>query len=121
MVNLTALTDLTPLTFNTTNMSNAETLIPNIINTTDSVSQGYFGLVVMVGVFIMLLYTTFRQDGDITLDIIRSIMLSSGFTGIIGVIMLVTGLSSSFVHVMWFLTIFIITIMVLFIKKRKGL
>ena len=120
MVNLSKLQDLTPLEFNTSELINPETLIPTLINTSDTVSQGYFGLVVMLGVFIMLLYTTFRQDGDIKMDILRSVMFASGFSSILGVIMLVTGLSSSFVHVMWFLTIFIISIMIIFFKKRKG-
>jgi len=120
MVDLDKLQNLTTLNFNTSDLLNVEELVPTLINNTDSVSQGYFGLVVMIAVFIMLLYTTFRQDGDIRMDILRSVMFASGFSSIIGVIMLVTGLSSSFVHLMWFLTIFIITIMAIFFKKRKG-
>lgn len=120
MVNLSALQDLTPLTFNSTNLTDSENLIPNLIANTDSVSQGYFGLAVMLGIFIMLFYVSFRQDGDIRMDLTRSIMISSGFSTLFGLVMLVTGLSSSFVHFMWFLSTFMISILILFNLKKKG-
>ncbi len=120
MVNLTALQNLTSLSFDTTNLTDSQNIIPNMISNTDNITQGYFGLGIMIIVFLVLLYTTFRQDGDIRMDITRSLMLSSGFTSILGLVMIVTGFITSFVHLMWFLSIFIISIMILFNLKRKG-
>jgi len=120
-MNLSKLSDLTPLVINTTNLTESENIVPNLISSTDTASQGYFGLGVMLVVFIVLVYTLFRQDGDIRMDIIRSVLFASGFTSVVGLILLVTGLSSSFVHLMWFLSIFIITLIIVLNLKRKGL
>lgn len=121
MVNLTAFRTLTDLTFNSTNLTDSSNLIPNIIDTTDSVSGGYFGLSVMLGVFLLMFFITFKQDGDIRMDMVRSLMFGTGFASLFGVIMIVTTLSSNFIHVMWFLTPFMISIMIIFNMKRKGL
>lgn len=121
MVNMSAFTTMTDLTFNSTNLTDSENIVPNIISTADTVSQGYFGLTVMLGVFIIMFFISFKQDGDIRMDMVRSLMFASGFSSIIGTIMLVTGLSSSFVHLMWFLTTFILSILILFNLKRKDL
>ena len=119
-MNLTALTDMTPIVFNTTDITNPETAIPTLITTSNDVSEGYFGLGIMIAIFIVLLYTSFRQDGDIRLDISRSILMASGFSSIVGIILLATPITSSFVHVMWFLTIFIVMVVVMFNIKRRG-
>ena len=118
---MTAFQTMTSLTFNSTNLSDSENIVPNIISTTDTISGGYFGLAVMLGTFILLFFVTFKQDGDIRMDMMRSLMLSSGFASMIGVVMLVTGLSSSFVHLMWFLTTFMLSIILLYNLKKKGL
>ena len=111
---------MTQLSFNTTNLTNANDLVPTLINTTDNVSIGYFGLFAMIGIFIVMFFLTFKQDGDVRLDLARSMMISSGFTSIFGLVLLVTGLTSSFVHLMWFMTMFLVSIIIIFNLKRKG-
>lgn len=120
-LNLEALKNMTPLEFNTSGITNPETTITTLISNSNTVSEGYFGLGIMILIFAVLVYVTFRQDGDIRLDISRSILFSSGITSIIGIVLLVTPIISSFIHVMWFLTIFIIMLVVVFNLKRKGL
>lgn len=120
-LNLEALKNMTPLEFNTSGITDPETTVTTLISNSNTVSEGYFGLSIMVLVFLALVYVTFRQDGDIRLDISRSILFSSGMTSIMGVVMLATPIISSFIHVMWFITIFIVMIVVVFNLKRKGL
>lgn len=119
-INLTALQNLEPITFNSTNITDSTEVVNTIVNTTDSVSGGYFGLVVMIGVFIVILFTTNRQEGDIRLDIIKSLTMASGFASIVGIVLLVSGLSSSFVHLMWFISLFMIMTLINYNVGRKN-
>jgi len=120
-INLSALNNLTTLEFNTTAISDPTLMVDTLVTTSNEVSRGYLGLGIMVCVFIVLVFALFRNDGDIRLDIARSLQYSSGFTSIIGVVMLSTPLISSFIHVMWFLTIFVVMTVVVYNLKRKNL
>lgn len=119
-MNINYLANATTLNINTTNLTNAENLVPTMINNAAGITDGYFGLAIMMSMFLVLLFTFFRDDGDTRTDIMRSIMMSSGFVSIIGLIMLISGLIGSFMHVMWFLTIFIISFIITFLNKQKG-
>lgn len=113
--------NMTNLTIDSTNLNESTNIIPALISESNDVSQGYLGLGIMLGIFLVLTYTLYRQDGDIRLDILRSIMKASGFASIIGVIMVVSGITTSFVHVMWFITIFIISLLSAYQLKKKSL
>lgn len=119
-MNFSALGNLTTLEFNITALEDPETIVPALVESGNTVSGGYLGLGIMIAVFIILVYTLYRNDGDMKMGIARSLMLSSGFSSVIGIVMLVTGLISSFVHVMWFLMIFMISMIAVFNLKRKG-
>lgn len=119
-MNISALNNMTPLVFNTSDLTDASNIVPSLVSTSNDVSQGYYGLGVMICIFLALLFISFKQDGDIRMGIARSLLISSGFTSIFGLIMLASTLISSFIHVMWFLTIFIIMVVIVFNLKRKG-
>ena len=121
MVNFSSLNNLTTLTFNNSLINNSNNMTESIINNADTVTTGYFGLGVMLITFIVLMIILFKDDGDIRMDLIRSIMISSGFVSIIGVIALYNNIFSSFVHVMWFIIIFAITLISAIFLKKKGL
>jgi len=99
-INWNSLNNITDISFNTTSLNDSAELTNTLINNADTVSQGYFGLGVMIIVFIVLLVALFKDDGDIRMDIARSILLSSGFTTKLGVIGLSLNIFSSFTHVM---------------------
>jgi hypothetical protein len=120
MVNWDALYNLSKPTFNTSGFENVETIVPTMIEATDTTTQGYFGLGIMIVMFLVMLVTLFKDDGDIRQDILRSIMISSGFTSIVGLVLIVTGFMSSFVHLMWFFSIFMISVLGVYLLKRKG-
>jgi len=105
----------------TDNLNDPAAISQVLIDNTDTATQGYFGLGVMLITFIVLVMIIFRDDGDIKMDIARSIMFSSGFTTIIGVVCLVLDIFSSFVHVMWFFVIFLVSIISILYLKKKGL
>ena len=56
--------NLTPLTFNTTDISDPYTLTNSIIQAADSTSEGYLGLGIMLGIFLVLSFILFRDDDD---------------------------------------------------------
>jgi pheromone shutdown protein TraB len=113
--------NITELSINTSNLTNPYEISNNISQTADNMSGGYLGLGIMVIMFFVFVFLLFRDDGEIRMDIARSIMLSSGFVSIVGVLLLVIGWTSSFVHVMWFVTIFVISVISVVFMKKKGL
>ena len=116
-----SLNNITDITFNLSQIQDSSGLTNTLIDNADVVSQGYYGLGVMIIMFLIMMVILFKDDDDIRMDIVRTIMISSGFTTIIGVIGLTLNIFSSFTHVMWFFVIFVAsTIAVLFLKK-KGL
>jgi len=116
-----SLNNITDITFNLSQIQDSSGLTNTLIDNADVVSQGYYGLGVMIITFLIMMVILFKDDDDIRMDIVRTIMISSGFTTIIGVIGLTLNIFSSFTHVMWFFVIFVAsTIAVLFLKK-KGL
>lgn len=111
-INMTNITD---------NLQDPTLITGALIDAADTSSEGYFGLVIMLIMFIVLLFTLFRDDGDLKIDIARSIMFSSGIVSIVGFISLTLNIFSSFTHVMWFFVIFIISIVSILFLKKKGL
>lgn len=119
-MNISALQNMTPLNLNTTAFSSPNDIIPTMLTNANTTSDGYLGLGIMLSIFIVLVFAMFRDDGDMRLDILRSIMMSSGFVSIIGLILLVSSITTSFVHVMWFITIFIISFIFVMLLRQKG-
>ena len=120
-INWDSLNNITDIVINTSELTSPAELTNTLIDNADVVSEGYFGLGVMIIMFIVLLIILFKDDNDIRMDIARSIMLSSGFTTILGVIALVLDIFSSFTHVMWFFIIFVFSLISVLFLKKKGL
>lgn len=120
MVNLSALNNISTLEFNNTIINDSRTMIPNLFNNANNLSEGYFGLGVMVVIFIFIFYEVFREDGLIRLDFLRAVLVASGFVFIIGFIAIVSGLFTSYLHVIWFLIIFLLALISLFYAKKSG-
>jgi len=114
------LSNMTTLELNISGQLTQENLIPAAIESTNTLSEGYFGLSVMFAIFIFFIVISFKQDGDMRLDIIRSILFGSGFAFITGLMLLVSGLTTNLIHVLWFLVIFVITFMMMLGIKKRG-
>jgi len=121
MVNLSALQNLPPLQINTSVLDDAATnLIPSMQEVAVSASDGYFTIGVLTVFFLFLVIVLFKQDESIRLPIAKTMLLSSGFTVILGVFMLLLNFSSEVQPVLWFLMIFIISTLINYILKSKG-
>lgn len=119
-MDISKLSNISLPNYNYSNISSPELIVSSAQNAANSTSEGYFGLGVMIILFIFLLIITFRDDGDIRLDMIRSLLISSGFTTLFGVIGLLTNFFTSFQHVMWFGILFIISLISVYYLKQKG-
>jgi pheromone shutdown protein TraB len=113
--------NITELNLNVSNLTNPYEMTNNMAQTADSASGGYLGLGIMICIFFAFVFLLFRDNGDIRMDIVRTIMFSSGFSSIVGLVLLVIGWTSSFVHVMWFLTFFAVSVVSVIFMKKKGL
>ena len=120
MVNFSGLNNMTPLSINTSGLSNSNEIIPVLIANTNTSTDGYYGLMFMLAVFIVLIIMMFRDDGDIRMDIARTLMLSAGFTSILGVLLLIPGIVSSYQHVAWFVVLWAVTLIAIYYLKKKG-
>lgn len=120
MVNLSALQDLTPLIINTSIVNDTENILPNLVANTNTLTNNWFGLLVMIGVFIWLFWILFDDRGRFRLDTIKAWVISSGVTLIVGIVMIVSNLTSTFNHVVWFGVIFTLGLIASWILKQKG-
>ena len=93
------------------------TTIPTVANQT---TNNYFGLILLVGICSVMIYTLNRDDWAFRLDILRSSIYSTGFSTILGLIMLLTGFITNYQHVMYFGIPFIFLIIIVYFKKEKG-
>lgn len=120
MVDLTLLSNTTTLNINMSLVNDSTTMLPNMISNANDVTDGYFGLGVMIVLFIALLFILYKDTGDIRLDTSRSMLVASGIVMIIGLIALYSGIFYSFQHVGWFFLIFLLNLMFIYIQKKKG-
>jgi len=121
MVNISALNNLTPFVPNTSLISNSNKTIANLITNANTVSDGYYGLLVMMILFLFLLYLLVTNTGIFKMDFIKGLVFASGFTLITGVVMIVSGLITNYRHVIWFALIFSLASVASFFLKKKGL
>lgn len=120
-MNFSRLANITPLDLNLSERINSDNLVPSLIDGANETTGGYFGLGVMLIIFLAFTVIMYKQDGDIALDIMRSMFISSGFATIMGVILLVSNISTSLRHVLWFLTLFVLLYFMIREIKKKGL
>jgi len=117
-MNLTKLQNITPLEINNSLLNNSAEIGPNLISNANTSSQGYFGLVFMLTVFIFLCIVLFADQDVFRLDMIKSVLLASGVVTIIGIIAIITGIFNNFAHVMWFATIFMLMLIVNYFTNK---
>lgn len=120
MVNLTALENIQPFVLNASLVNDTSTLVPNLVSNTNTMTNNYWGLIVMASVYIYLLFLFTDKAGLFRQDFLASSVYSSGFALIIGSVMLVTDLTTTFSHVIWFGIIFTISILSSYIMKYNG-
>ncbi len=121
MVNLAALQNITPLVLDTSIVGNADTIIPNLIANTNTQTDNWWGLLVMITLFFYLMWKLSADAGRFKLDFVKSLVYSSGITMIIGATMVVTNITTTYNHVVWFGIVFTIAMISAWYLKQKGL
>ena len=121
MVNLAALQNITPLVLNTSIVENADDIIPNLISNTNTQTDNWWGLLVMLTLFFYLMWKLSDDAGRFRLDFVKALVYSSGITMIIGATMVVTNITTTYNHVVWFGIIFTIAMISAWYLKQKGL
>ncbi len=120
MVNLTALENLTPLLMNTSIVNDSATIIPNLISNTNTQTDNWFGLLIMLVLFFYLTWKLTDDGGRFRLDFVKGLVFSSGITLIVGAVMLVTNITTTYNHVVWFAIIFTLAMISAWYLKTRG-
>lgn len=115
MTNLSKLGDIQPL-----NLS-MDLTDPNILNTAVVVANdstnGYLGLGIGVILYTYLMYISTKEESLFSFDFIKASVFSSGVTIVVMLIMLGLDLTGSFIHLMWFVLIFIMSLVGSYLLK----
>lgn len=114
------LNNITTLDVNTSVLGNVNTAAPNLVTNANTVSLGFFGLGIMICIFIYLIIRTTSASGSIRMDFPRSLQLSSGLVFVLGYLMNVSGLVSSYNHALWFFTLFVASTIWIYFLKRSN-
>ena len=120
MVNLTPLENITPLVLNTTIVEDIDQIIPNLINNTNTQTDNWYGLLVMLILFFYMTWRLTDESGKFRLDIVKGIVYSSGITVIVGAVMLVTNITTTYNHVVWFAIVFTLAMISAWYLKSSG-
>ncbi len=120
MVNLTALENITPLIINTSIVEDIDNIIPNLVANTNTQTDNWYGLMVMVVLFFYLMWKLTNETGRFRLDFVRGLVFSSGITLLVGAMMLVTNITTTYAHVVWFANIFALAMISAWYLKQKG-
>lgn len=119
-LNLDGLANLTPIVINTSIVDNPETMIPNTLANSNTLTQDLYGLLVMIVLFLVLTYILAREDEVYRLDFVRASLIAAGIVTSLGVVATITTIFNDFRHVVWFLTIVVIALIAAIQLKQKG-
>jgi hypothetical protein len=109
-MNLTALNNITPFSVNTTLINESTEIGANLVSNANQQTGGYFGLGIMMIIFIFLLLILMQDQEVFRFNFVQAFVASSGISLMVGIIGLVSGIFTSFSHVMWFAILFIIAL-----------
>lgn len=110
----------TPFEINNSVFGNVNTAAPNLVQNANNVSLGYFGLGVMICIFVYLIIKTTSSSGSIRMEFPRAMQLSSGLVFVIGYLMNISGLVSSYNHALWFFSLFVMSTIWVYYLKRSN-
>ena len=120
MVNFSFIANAPPLEINTSILGNVNTAVPNMVANANAVSLGFYGLGIMISIFVYLIIRTTSPTGSIRMGVTRSLQVSSGLVFVLGYIMTISGLISSYNHVLWFFTVYVLSTIWVYYLKRSN-
>jgi len=116
-MNISNLNNITPLEVNNTLINTTSEIVPNLISNANTTTDGYFGLGLMITMFIFLLIVLMAEQDVFRFRFTEALVASSGITLIFGIILLITNVISNYQHLMWFAIIFMIALVMKFYER----
>ena len=118
-LNLTALTNISVPDFNISD--SATEIIQEIPRKANEVTRNYFGLGIMVTLFIYLIYKLGEGADEINENFsrVRSVGIAGGIVSIIGLQMLSIGYFTEFFHVVIFIGILMVSTIWIYLGERS--
>ncbi len=117
-MNLTALQYLEPYEVNNTLINDSSQLAANLVDNANTQTGGYFGLGMLIILFIFFLIMFMSENDFFRLDFISALNLSSGLCLLLGIIFIVSEVITNFQHVVWFGIIFILGLLAKYNSQR---
>jgi len=119
-VNITAFQGLTDLSFNITKLSSTE-IIEEIPRNANVMTNGYYGIIVLVilSIILLWLFTEQSQFAKFRYSSLRGLSLSLGICCVFGSILLQIGYMTSFLHFIYLNSLFMITLVWVILKNPE--
>jgi uncharacterized membrane protein len=111
-MNITALNNITSPTINNSLINNTSEIGTNLIQNANQQTQGYFGLGIMLIIFIFLMIILMNENEVFRFSFSSAFLISSGVSLLIGIILLISDMASSYQHVVWFSILFMIALII---------
>lgn len=120
-INLSKLDNISPFELNTSIISSGDgQIINNIIVNANTTSDGYLGAVILTLLFVFISYMLYRDDGFFRLDTARAIVKGSGWTFLLGIVLIVSDIITDYRVIVWYGVVFIISGIIMIFIKRRG-
>jgi hypothetical protein len=117
-INLTALNNITPFVVNNSLINETSDIGANLVTNANVQSQGYLGLGMMITLFLVLMIILMAEQEVFRLNFLNAYIISSGLSLLVGIVLLISNIGSSFQHVMWFAILFMIGILGKFYENK---
>lgn len=117
-INWSSLNNITPPDLNISNIT-AQALINRVPETANSITNNYYGIVVLLimGIFLYWVLTDKTQFGYFKYSEIRGLGISLGIINIFGIVMLSIGFITNIMHISMLFTFFLMTLTYTVIKN----
>jgi len=110
----------TPLELNLSLFTDTN-MISNVAANSNTVTDGLYGVFVLMIFYIFIVYELNKETGLFRLDLIKSSAFSSGIVFVIGSVMLIAELIFALYSVVWFGLVLLISLYFAHNQKEKGL
>lgn len=104
---------------NTTLIDNSSELVNNIATNASPASDGFFGIGIMVAMYLVLAYYLYRSDEAFRLDFPKASLFASGFALGVGIIMFSLGWIGNYRHLLWIGIVYLLSFIVSWSMNRR--
>lgn len=113
--------NIEPLELNSTFINGTSTeLVGQMIDNANNTTGGYWFIIVILAVFILLVWLITDKREGFVYDLPRSLLISSGICLFISIIAAITTISITIQPIIWFSTIMFLSFIGVYMKKERG-